>query len=91
VSLDETFDRMRVFAAALDRFDEAMQASVAELKRRHEAASPLWQDAFARDYQAAWAPLEEGLERWCRHEGPQYRDFVAARMRALARYLDGAR
>lgn len=91
MSLDETFERMRTFALALERFDEAMQVSVATLKQRHEAAAPLWRDAFARDYQAAWAPLSDGLDRWCRQEGPQYRDFVATRLRALARYLDSAR
>lgn len=88
MSLDETFDRMRVFAAALERFDEAMQVSVADLHARHEAAAPLWRDAFARDYARAWAPLEEGLRRWCQQEGPDYRAFVKERLRALARYLD---
>jgi hypothetical protein len=88
MSLDDTFDRMRVFAAALDRFDEAMQTSVAELNRRHDAVASLWTDAFARDYAAAWAPLAAGLERWCHHEGPEYRDFVTTRLRGLARYLE---
>ena len=88
MSLDETFDRMRVFAAALERFDEAMQGSVKDLHARDEAAAPLWRDAFARDYARAWAPLDEGLQRWCQKEGPDYRAFVTDRLRALARYLD---
>ncbi len=91
MSLDDTFDQMRVFASALDRFDEAMRTSLATLSERHAEVEGLWQDAFAHEYAAAWAPLAEGLQRWTQHEGPEYRDFVAAKLRALANYLEDAR
>lgn len=91
MSLDETFDRMRVFAAALERFDESLRGSLHTLSSRHADAEALWQDAFAREYAAAWAPLQEGLQRWCAHEGPEYREFVATRLRALGNYLEGGR
>lgn len=91
MSLDDTFDRMRIFAATLERFDEALRGSLLALTQRHEAAEGLWQDAFAREYAAAWAPLDDGLRRWCRHDGPNYRAFMADKLRALAQYLDGDR
>lgn len=91
MSLDETFDRMRAFAAALEHFDDAVQQSRVTLDLRHSDAAGLWQDAFAREYAQAWAPLQAGLERWCLHEGPEYRHFVDQKLRALAHYLDGER
>ena len=91
MSLDETFDRMRVFAAALERFDDSLRASLQTLSSRHTDAQALWQDAFARRYEDAWAPLHDGLQRWCVHEGPEYREFVATRLRALDEYLEGGR
>lgn len=91
MSLDDTFDQMRAFAAALERFDESLRASLQVLGARHAEAETLWQDAFAREYAAAWAPLNDGLQRWCAHEGPQYRDFVAHKLRALAAYLEDGR
>ena len=91
MSLDDTFDRMRVFAAALERFDDALRGSLQTLAARHRDAEPAWQDAFGRQYADAWAPLADGLQRWCVHEGPAYRDFVDTRLRALASYLEGGR
>ncbi|MCW5623978.1 MAG: hypothetical protein KIT73_04570 [Burkholderiales bacterium] len=91
MSLDDTFDRMRVFSAALERFDEALRGSMATLAERHAEVEGLWQDAFARDYAAAWAPLAEGLQRWALHEGPEYREFVTMKLRALAVYLEDSR
>lgn len=91
MSLDETLDRMRAFAAELEHFDDALQQSRAALENRHADAAGAWQDAFAREYGEAWAPLQVGLERWCLHEGPEYRHFVTEKLRALAQYLDGER
>ncbi|MBI1396982.1 MAG: hypothetical protein GC151_13475 [Betaproteobacteria bacterium] len=88
MSLDETFDQMRTFAAALERFDEALRASHRQLAERHAAVEGLWQDAFAREYAAAWEPLARDLERWVQHDGTEYRDFVTTRLRALAQYLE---
>ena len=91
MSLDDTFDRMRAFEAALERFDEALRGSLENLSARHADAEALWQDAFAREYAAVWLPLAEGLQHWCRHEGPQYREFVGGKLRALAHYLEEGR
>lgn len=91
MSLDETYDRMRVFQAALARFDEALRASLRALDASHTGAQGAWQDTFAREYAAAWEPLEQGLQRWCQHEGPQYRQFVDEKLRALVRYLEDDR
>ena len=91
MSLDDTLDRMRIFASVLEQFDAALRGSLAALDARHEEAQGLWQDIFAREYAAAWAPLDDGLRRWCRHDGPEYREFMAAKLRALVHYLDGDR
>lgn len=91
MSLDETFDRMRAFEAALERFDESLRGSLTTLSARHADAEGEWQDAFAREYAAAWAPLADGLQHWCHQEGPQYREFVHDKLRALARYLEQER
>ena len=91
MSLDETFHRMQLFAAALERFDEALRGSLQTLAARHGDVEPIWQDAFARDYADAWAPLADGMQRWCVHEGPAYRDFVNGKLRVLAEYLEGGR
>lgn len=91
MSLDETFHRMRLFAAALERFDESLRGSLQTLAARHGDVEPIWQDAFSRQYADAWAPLAEGLQRWAVHEGPAYRDFVDSKLRALASYLESGR
>ena len=91
MSLDETFDRMRAFAAELEQFDDALQQSRIALESRHADAANAWQDAFAREYAEAWEQLQAGLERWCLHEGPEYRQFVTEKLRALSHYLDGER
>lgn len=91
MSLDETFHRMRLFAAALDRFDDSLRGSLQALAARHADVEPVWQDAFARQYAEAWAPMAEGMQRWCVHEGPAYREFVDGKVRALAEYLEGGR
>ena len=91
MSLDDTFAQMHAFAAALERFDESLRASLQTLGARHAEAEVLWQDAFAREYAEAWAPLADGLQRWCAHEGPQYREFVSTRLHALSDYLEGGR
>lgn len=91
MSLDETFDRMRAFAAELEQFDDALQQSRIALESRHADAANAWQDAFAREYAEAWEQLQAGLARWCLHEGPEYRLFVTEKLRALSQYLDGER
>ncbi|MBC7844434.1 MAG: hypothetical protein H7099_19140 [Gemmatimonadaceae bacterium] len=91
MSLDETLDRMRAFAAELEQFDDALQQSRIALENRHAEAAVAWQDAFAREYAEAWAPLHAGLECWCLREGPEYRHFVTEKLRALSQYLDGER
>lgn len=91
MSLDDTQARMQAFAAALARFDESLQVSLSTLNECHAEAEGIWRDAFARDYEAAWAPLSDGLRRWVAHEGPAYRDFIAQKLLALEAYLRGGR
>lgn len=89
MSLDETNERMRVFAAVLDRFDEALRGSLATLNDRHAEVEGEWRDAFARDYEAAWATLADSLRRWVSHEAPTYRQFMSEKLQILQEYLRG--
>lgn len=87
MSLDDTLVRMRLFASALDRFDDALRGSLAALDACHTDAQVEWRDAFAREYEIAWQPLSEGLRRWVAHEGPAYHDFMCLKLHALQVYL----
>jgi hypothetical protein len=88
-SLDEVHDRMCEFGAALDRFQDALESSCAELGRFHEAVDPLWQDSSRRDYDGHYEPLREMLERYVRTQGPEYRVFIDRKLAALRAYLFG--
>lgn len=87
MSLDDTLVRMRLFAVALERFDDALRGSLATLEACHADAQTEWRDAFARDYELAWQPLSDGLRRWTAHEGPAYQDFLRLKLHALRSYL----
>ncbi|GBR08257.1 MAG: hypothetical protein ABF479_12175 [Gluconacetobacter sp.] len=88
-SLDTTFERMKLFEQSLGRFNDRLAETYRFLAERHDAARDDWQDKFARDYEAAWAPLESGLRQWCTKEGPQYLAVMEEKARLLQRYLDG--
>lgn len=87
MSLDETLVRMRLFAVALDRFDDALRGSLAALDACHADAQVEWRDAFSREYEMAWQPLSEGLRRWTAHEAPAYHDFMRLKLYSLQSYL----
>lgn len=91
MSLDDTFERMQLFARALERFDAAQRTALAVLQRRHEDAEALWRDQFAREYAERWQPLSDGLRQWSLHEGPAYRQFIGEKLRGLSAYLEGDR
>ena len=89
MSLDDTYDRLVAFEAALARFDEALAASLAALVTCHAALEPVWQDRFAQEYRLLWSELETLLGFYLHGEAPRYRDFVAGKRVALQAYLEG--
>ncbi len=88
-SMDDVFERMQLFARALGEFQDALQASLADLDRCHAAVDPLWRDERRRTYDAGYIPLHDFLVRYVREQGPAYLDFLDEKLRAIDQYLHG--
>ena len=88
-TMDDVFERMQVFRQALQRFQDALEGSRADLQSRHDDVSPLWQDEARRYYDAQYGPLHETLETYIRQQGPDYLAFLDEKLRAIEAYLNG--
>jgi hypothetical protein len=88
-SMDDVFERMRAFWQVLGTFQQAMEASAAEMQARHDAVDPLWQDEARRFYDLRYGPLHAMLEQYLRFQGPDYLRFLEEKLRALDAYLHG--
>lgn len=89
LSLDDTHERMQLFARALANFQETLEASMAHVERLHGAIDGLWQDEMRARYDAMYAPYHEDLLRYARTQGPEYARFLSEKIQALDEYLHG--
>jgi uncharacterized protein YukE len=87
--MDEQFDQMRAFRDALIDFNERLRGSVEDLRRHHEAVSPIWQDQMRREYDIQWEPLDSAMKGYVEREGPGFVEFLSIKLHALERYLRG--
>jgi len=87
--MDEVRECMRRFESTLEDFQEALQDSMSDVRRHHEAVSPLWQDTMRREYDLTWVPLEEAIETYLRKIGPEQVETMRVKLQYLGRYLDG--
>ncbi len=88
-SMDDVFDRMQTFRHVLSKFQESLEGSMAELKSRHDAVDPLWNDEARRFYDLHYGPLHEMLARYVQTQGPDYLLFLEEKLRAIDGYLHG--
>lgn len=89
-SLDETYERLRYFHGALLEFNEALRASLAELRDYHATIDALWTDEAARAYHKVYEPLADVIDRYVVHEAPRFEDFIDTKVRQLDDYLHRA-
>lgn len=88
-SMDDVFERMRDFERVLERFQRALESSMAEMGKRHADVDPLWQDHFRRTYDAHYSPLQAMIAHYSRAQGPEYLRFLEEKARALEAFLYG--
>ena len=86
--MDEAYEHLVQFRNALAAFHERLLGSQRELERRREALA-LWQDAGRRWHDERWLPHEEGILHFLGREGPEYLEFLDAKIHSLKEYLDG--
>jgi uncharacterized protein YukE len=89
MSMDEQYDEMRKFHAALTTFNEHLRASMSDLEEQHKQVSPHWQDAMRRTYDAHWQPLEQAMRQYLNRDGPVYLKFLERKISHIERYLFG--
>jgi len=89
MGMDEVKARLQHFQTELQKFQDALQASIADTRRHHEIVSPMWQDAMRREYDAKWTPLEDAMEEYIRHVGPSQVETMLTKRRHAGRYLNG--
>jgi len=90
-NMDDVFERMREFHAAIQKFQTSLNASLADLRRTHEAVDPLWRDNARKDYDTRYQPLHDRLVRYAEIEGPIFEEFMRDKSRWLDMYLHGDR
>ncbi len=86
-SMDQVHEEMREFLRQLKEFHTALERSSHELDQRHREADPLWQDAFRKQYDEQWVPLEAAVTGYRKKTSEQYQKFLEAKLRALQQYL----
>ena len=86
-SLDDTYDRLVAFEAALDRFEETIRVHWAAAERAFEPLDSWWHDAardlLDEDHEGLQASLRELIEV----EGPARLAFVREKRGLLESYL----
>ncbi len=87
--MDEQYQQMQRFLKELEGFNVALTESLQELRVKHDAVSPLWQDQFRRQYDAQYAQFIENMERYCYREAQKYENFLSSKMTSLRNYLGG--
>lgn len=89
-SLDEVFERMRIFDQALREFNGALSASSSALTRAHEQTLSLWNDAAAVRYRQVYEPLAQSMDDYLKAAAPRFEHFLQAKLSQLEQYLNGA-
>lgn len=87
--MDEQCEHMRRFLMALEGFNVMLTTSFQELRVKHDAVSPLWQDEFRRHYDAQYAQFTENMERYCYREAQNYEAFLGEKLRLIKAFLGG--
>lgn len=89
MSLDETHEALSAFRLELERFNDLLRVSQAELRERHEEIDALWQDNLRRNYDIAIGELERNVSDYdsCRSE--MFEEFIQRKLNQLQRYLHG--
>jgi hypothetical protein len=91
MGMDEVEIHMLRFLRELTHLQESLEASIADVRRNHEAVAPLWDDAMRRQYDQAWVPLEDAMKNYVRRVGPELNEFLRTKSHYLERYLHGPR
>lgn len=90
MSMDELYKQMLMFARSLETFNTQLQTSWKDLQQKHDALTLLWQnDEFHKAYNAQWEPFRASLERYLRHDAPQYMRFLNEKIKHLGQFLRG--
>ena len=88
--MDDVFERMQAFRTSLQRFQDALEASLADVTACHGDVDPLWPpDEFRRLYDGHYGPLHDTLVAYVRTQGPDYLNFLDEKLRAIDAYLNG--
>jgi uncharacterized protein YukE len=87
--MDDVFERMLLFRQVLQKFQNSLEMSLADLQARHDAVDPLWQDQARRFYDQHYGPLHAQLLRYVQQKGPDYLQFLEDKLRAIDAYLHG--
>ncbi len=91
MSMDNQYEQMKQFHAALATFNEHLRHSMRDLTQQHQQVSPLWQDEMRRMYDRHWNPLDQTMRRYLQKQGPAYLEFLGKKLRYLEGFLYGRR
>ena len=89
MSMDNQYEQMKQFYAALAAFNEHLSRSMHDLMKQHEHVSPLWQDEMRRTYDRYWNPLDQTMRRYLRKQGPVFLEFLKKKLRYMEGFLYG--
>ena len=89
MSMDEQFDRLRVFETELVEFNETLRVTLAEVDAAHGAVDPLWKDSMRKTYDALWNDFHQDMARYVEQSAPRVEEFLLRKIQHLHRYLHG--
>ena len=89
MSMDDVEVRVRAVEEGLTNFNDALRVAFDEVMHSHGNVSPLWDDEMRREYDLKWKPLEDNMHEYVERIGPNYVEFVIARLQHLQNYLHG--
>jgi hypothetical protein len=89
--MDDVFERMLAFRQALITFAQHLDESLADTSRHHDHIDGMWNDSTRRQYDDAWAPLQETVDSFLKQDCPTYVEFLDQKLSALNDYLHGRR
>lgn len=88
-TMDDAHRELQQFARELEKFNGALQSSVAALTREHQRVSGLWQDQFRKEYDTRWNEFARHMESYQGRDAQRYASFLKTKIRQLGRYLNG--
>ena len=72
----------------LNDLNQEVRASFQSLHEAHERVDPLWRDSMRLQYDAIWTELDEEMQRYLNHVGPELLEKLVAHLGATRGYLD---